>query len=113
MKNVVYSIPLDEMADRVYRAQNELLEDRSDEYLLDSNLWTDAEHVMANLCLNMDDARMMELDKIVGIVENGVTEWYAIKNHASAKHGEDYKLKFAPEAGIVLFSLIKVADEVR
>lgn len=113
MKDVIYSIPLEEMADRVYKAQNESLEDRSDEYLLNSELWTDSEHVMANLCLNMDDAQMLGLDKIVGVVENGVTEWYAIRNHANGKHGEDYKLKFAPEAGIILFNLIKNTDEVR
>lgn len=114
MKDVVYSIPLEEMADRVYKAQNESLEDRSDEYLLNSNLWTDSEHVMANLCLNMDDARTLGFDRVIGVMNDGVgvIEWYAVNGCANSERGEDFKLRFAREGGFVLFSLIKNTDRV-
>ena len=64
MKDVIYSIPIDDFIDRVNAADTELVKDRSDEYLLDSNLWTDSEHILANACLNLDDARNMGMDTV-------------------------------------------------
>lgn len=113
MKDVVYTIPIDDFIDRVNRADTELVKDRSDEYLLDSNLWTDSEHVLANACLNLDDARNMGMDTVVCTVIDGVSKWYAMKKGANGHRGEDAKFFFAPAAYYAFFTLVTNKDEFK
>lgn len=113
MKDVIYAIPIDDFIDRVNRADIELVKDRSDEYLLDSNLWTDSEHILANACLNLDDARNMGMDTVICAVTDGVSKWYAMKKGANGHRGEDTKLLFAPAMYTPFFMLVTAADEFK
>ena len=113
MKDVIYSIPIDDFIDRVNAADTELVKDRSDEYLLDSNLWTDSEHILANACLNLDDARNMGMDTVICAVTDGVSKWYSMKKGANGQRGEDTKLFFAPAMYIPFFTLVKIEDEFK
>lgn len=113
MKDVIYAIPIEDFIDRVNTADIELVKDRSDEYLLDSNLWTDSEHVLANACLNLDDARNMGMDTVICIVTDGVSKWYAMKKGANGHRGEDTKLMFAPAMYYAFFTLVTAEDEFK
>ena len=113
MKDVIYSIPIDDFIDRVNAANTELVKDRSDEYLLNSNLWTDSEHILANACLNLDDARNMGMDTVICTVTDGVSKWYAMKKGCSSKRGEDTKLMFAPAMYYAFFTLVTAKDEFK
>lgn len=110
MKDIIYSIPIDEFIDRVNAADTELVKDRSDEYLLNNNLWTDSEHILANACLNLDDAYNMGMDTVVCAVIDGVSKWYAVKKDANSKRGEDTKLMFAPAMYYAFFTLVTAED---
>lgn len=113
MKDVIYSIPIDNFIDRVNAADTELVKDRSDEYLLNSNLWTDNEHILANACLNLDEARNMGMDTVICTVTNSVSKWYAMKKGANGHRGEDTKLLFAPAMYTPFFMLVTAEDEFK
>ena len=113
MKDVIYSIPIDDFIDRVNAADTELVKNRSDEYLLNSNLWTDSEHILANACLNLEDARNMGMDTVVCAIIGGISKWYAMKKGANGQRGEDTKLFFAPAMYIPFFTLVKIEDEFK
>lgn len=113
MKDIVYAIPIKDFINRVNEADTELVKDRSDDYLLNSNLWTDSEHILANACLDLDDAYNMGMDTVICTVIDGVSKWYAIKKGCSSKRGEDTKLMFAPAMYYVFFTLITAEDEFK
>lgn len=113
MKDVIYSIPIDDFIDRVNTADTELVKDRSDEYLLNSNLWTDSEHILANACLNLEDARNMGMDTVICSITNGISKWYAMKKGANGYRGEDTKLFFAPAMYARFFTLVRIEDEFK
>ena len=101
--NFVLSVDIETIFKQVDELSNNLFQNKDDDYLLDSNLWTDEEHVMTNTCLALDDACYLGFDTIVFSGEDGVTKCWAMRKDSNAKRGEDTKLVFAPKIQEVLF----------
>ena len=101
--NFVLSVDIETISEQMNELSNNLFHDKDDDYLLNSNLWTDEEHVVANACLALEDAHHLGLDTIVFSGEEGVTECWAMRKDSNAKRGEDTKLVFAPKIQEVLF----------
>ena len=111
MKDVIYSIPIDDFIDRVNAASDEYLLN-SNLWTLNSNLWTDR-HILANACLNLEDARNMGMDTVICAIIGGISKWYAMKKGANGQRGEDTKLFFSPAMYIPFFTLVKIEDELK
>lgn len=105
--NFVFSVDTKTISEQINELSGKLFHDKDDDYLLNSNLWTNEEHIMANACLALEDAYNLGFDTVVFTGENGIVKCWAMQKKPDAKKGEDTKLVFAPKIQEVLFLCTK------